>query len=128
MNSDESPSKQLILQRVRNRIIEYFEFASDAEAQAKFGPDSVINYWEDWQNSSLDTAYPNPVFTVSERDAMSAFDSSWRLTADSTSNPMPPISVLRDTRVWQRLTTSAIIALSVFLLRGRFPEDHEVTT
>ena len=128
MNDNSNPSEQLILQRVRNRIIEYFDLVSDAEAREQFGANYIINDWESWQDSELESVYPDPIFTVAERNAMAAFDLTWQLAVRVTSGDMPSISSLRTTSYWQELTASASSAFSLFMQRGKLPEDREVTT
>jgi len=128
MEDNAIPSKQLVLQRVRNRIIEYFELAADPQAQAQFGPNTIINYWQDWQDLLYASRLPEPVFSASEHSAMQAFDLAWHTAADTTSNPMPSIVELRGNPIWQLLTSSAASALAVFAVRGRLPEDHEAVT
>jgi hypothetical protein len=128
MSENSNPSKKLILQRVRNRIIEYFELASDFGAQEQFGANYIINDWESWQDSALDTVYPDPIFTIAERNAMAAFDLTWHLAVSVTNADMPSVSELRTKLYWQELTASAASAFSVFMQRDKLPEDHEVTT
>ena len=128
MEDNAIPSKQLVLQRVRNRIIEYFELAGDPQAQAKFGPNMVVSYWEDWQSLLYASRLPAPVFSAPELSAMQAFDLSWHAVANITSNPMPPIALLRGNPIWQLFTSSAANALAVFAIRGRFSEDREAVT
>lgn len=60
----DKPSRRVIEQRVRNRIIEYVELASSFEAQQEYERDvpiahipyEVINQWEDEWNRLRDAA------------------------------------------------------------------------
>lgn len=124
MTAGAPPSRPLVLQRIRNRIMEYLDLASDPVAHARFGPDAVVNYWEDWQAADWAASYPDPVFTAAEREAMAAFDAAWRVAA-ATPDPMPPLEQLTGLAAWQQLVAAAGKALSVFNRRGRLDEECE---
>jgi hypothetical protein len=107
--------------------MEYFDLAADPAAHAQFGPDYVINFWQDWQSQSLSEAYPDPVFTAQERAAMADFELAWQAAAESTSNPMPDLATLSTMPVWQHFVASAQAALAIFQIRGRLPEEEAAT-
>lgn len=128
MNLNDHPSPQVILQRVRNRIMEYFELVADPNCLAMLSAASVINMWEDWRSEPVSPlTYPDPVFNVHERDVMIGFDHAWELAADSTPDPMPEVHALRSLPAWQQLIDSAKAALSVFEVRGRLSEEEEAS-
>lgn len=126
------PTQQVVLQRVRNRIIEYLElagsFADQREYQARAPvnvANEVINRWEDWVRGPRDPAFVAPVFSAAEQDAVAQFHYIWNAVADSTPDPLPDLEALFDTDEWQRLRDAALVALRVFLTRGKLPEDQE---
>ena len=91
------PTHRVVLQRVRNRIIEYLELASSFEEQRTYQsrvpvsvPNEVINIWEDW--FSGDNELVGPVFTREERDALDAFHRTWQNVAHSAPDPLPALT------------------------------------
>jgi len=129
--ADSDVSPRIILQRVRNRLIEYFELASSSERQRAYharAPVSVsseiMNLWEDWYCEPIDH-YAGPVFSDDERAALESFDATWTTVAEHTPDMMPALSELLGTREWELLRRAASDALDVFLKRGRLREDEE---
>lgn len=127
-----APTQQVVLQRVRNRIIEYLELAGSFAHQREYQSrapvnvaNEVINQWEDWVRGPRDPAFVAPVFSTSEQDAVAQFHHIWNVVADDTPNPLPELEALFDTAEWQRLRDAAVVALRVFLIRGKLPEDQE---
>jgi hypothetical protein len=129
----EQPSQLLITQRIRNRIIEYLEVASDFAAQLEYQknvpiahvPSEVICEWNDWVNEQSQPTFTEPVFTVEERAAIDQFHTIWDKVADETPDPLPELEVLMKSEPWRRLRDAASRALQVFEQRGRFSEDFE---
>jgi hypothetical protein len=136
MNDASSPSPRLVEQRIRNRIIEYFELASSFEAQMEYQsdvsiawvPDEVIEMWNDlnpvdqsrWRGRLTDP------YSVAEIDAMLAFHQTWEWVIANTPRQLPPLPALQQTPQWQRLRDAAETALRPFSERGRMPEDREI--
>jgi hypothetical protein len=127
------PTSQLVLQRIRNRIIEYLELVSSFDDQREYQsgapvhvPHEVINQWEDWVRGPRDPAFVQPLFTEEEQDAIARYHQIWNETAASTPNPLPDLESLFLTTEWQRLRDAAFEALRVFRVRGKLSEDNEV--
>jgi len=127
------PSPQLVLQRVRNRIIEYLALASSFDAQSQYQaiapvdvPQEVINQWRDWVQPGWAAAFTEPVFSQLERDALSAFDRAWAQVVTITPDPLPDLESLFQTPEWQRLRSAAADALAVFAVRGPLSEQQEI--
>jgi hypothetical protein len=125
-------SRQLALQRVRNRIIEYLELASSLAAQRRYQatapvsvPNEVVNQWEDWV---LDPAFgwEPPVFSREEGAAIATFHQVWDEVARATPNPLPPLEETVLLPDWEKLRSAAESAARVFAYRGRLPEDEEI--
>ena len=127
------PTRQVVLQRIRNRIIEHLELAGSFEDQREYQsrapvhvPNEVINQWEDWVREPRDPALVEPVFSAGERDAVARFHQIWDEVAKNTPDPLPDLESLFVTTEWQRLRDAALDALRVFLIRGRLSEDDEI--
>ncbi len=133
-NSSETPSAMLVAQRVRNRIIEYWQTASSFEAQLEYEaavpivhvPKEMINEWEDWVQSDHPEWYVEPVYSLAEQVAIRDFHTVWQSVLNDTPDTLPPLSDLIGTEPWERLRAGAERALTVFDLRGKFDEECEV--
>lgn len=115
-------SDHMIQQRIRNRMMEYFDFVACPKAQEQFGAGAIINYWQDWQTASINESYPDPIFTEAERQSIREFDIAWYIVADSTPDPMPPPSILNTMPAWVKLISLAKAAVVLFEARGKLPE------
>lgn len=134
LNSRDTPSRRVVDQRVRNRIIEYLELASSFEAQLEyqqnapiaFVPSEVINQWQDWVHTDPGTVDNHPdLYSTVEIAAMTQFHASWEATADSIPNPLPPINQVHLLPEWNDLRRAADSALAVFLVRGPMSNEHD---
>jgi hypothetical protein len=132
--SDQKISRQLVHQRIRNRIIEYLEIAASTEEQRDYErrvpiaqvPNEMINMWEDVVHADNWDWYSRPVFSIEESEAIRAFHDVWLAVADETPEPMPhTIELLIGTPAWNRLMVAARDTLQVLSLRGRFDEETE---
>lgn len=121
-------SPTAVLQRVRNRIIEYLELASSFDAQIAYQvavpavrvPHEVINQWEDlvdgdWQSYE-------PVLTSEEIIAIKHFHSVWEEVCDATPSELPSLDELFLTSPWRRLAAGATEALAVLVRVGPHPD------
>jgi hypothetical protein len=132
--ADQKISRQLLQQRIRNRIIEYLELAASAERQRDYErrapiaqvPGEMINQWADVVHADNWDWYSQPVFSIEESEAIRAFHDVWLAVADETPEPMPhTIEALIGTPAWNRLMAAARDTLQVLSLRGRFDEEIE---
>jgi hypothetical protein len=88
--ADQELPQKLLLQRIRNRIIEYLELAASADEQRDYErrvpiahvPNEMINQWEDWVNGDDLDRYGPPVFSEDERRALRSFNSVLLAVAD----------------------------------------------
>jgi hypothetical protein len=53
------------------------------------------------------------------------FHNIWIVVAANTPDPLPDLESLFATAEWQRLRAAALLALQVFLARGKLTEDRE---
>ena len=111
---NESPSDQIIDQRVRNRIIEVLDLFADADAFDVAV--SNLEFWADWVDEHTIVRFVSPVFSDSEVSEIKKVDLAWvSVELDSSQNSIE----------WLNLSQAAERAIEVFQLRGRFSEDVE---
>lgn len=121
----------IVIQRIRNRIIEYLELVSSFNVQSAYQaavpyinvPNEVINQWEDSVSPNWRNYIAAPVFSPEEIIAIAQFYDVWDAVAAAAPDPLPPLQILLDTGEWQRLASAAAESLTVFHVRGRLPED-----
>jgi len=132
----DNPSKRVVEQRIRNRMIEYWETVSSFAEQEEYQkqvpyisvPNEMINQWEDWQPyENPADHYGQPVFSAEEVAAIEGYHRVWSDVADATPDPLSPLECLYGNRHWQRLSTGAAKALEIFLRRGKMDEEIEIT-
>jgi hypothetical protein len=129
------PTAQLVLQRIRNRIIETLETFASFDEQRTYAqrvpicyvPYELINRWEDFVDSAQPSHFAEPVFSLEERGAIEQFHCQWRAAADLLPNDHPPLEDVLNARYWMRLRDAARQALAVFLVRGRLSEEVEAS-
>lgn len=126
------PTQQVVLQRTRNRIIGYLELASSFGGQREYQSvapvnvaNEIINQWEDWVREPRDPALVAPVFSAAEQEAVAQFHNVWNAVAAETPDRLPDLDSLFAIAEWQRLRAAALLALRVFLARGKLSEDRE---
>lgn len=127
------PSERLVLQRVRNRLIEYFEVVSSFDRQQKYQltvpsvsvPNEMINQWEDWFYVTHVDSYREPVFSPDEQRSLLAFHAAWSDVVDATPDPLPALTEIIASPEWERLRAAGSEALGVFTRRDKLPEDVE---
>jgi hypothetical protein len=134
VENPDKPSRRVVAQRVRNRVIEYLELASSFEEQQEYErnapiahiPYEVINQWEDWVHMDpREDPDLSDVYGRAEVEAMGQFHAAWDEAASAVSHNYPPLSEVQALPEWGRLRDAAGSALSVFLRRGKMPEDVE---
>lgn len=128
------PSRQLLLQRIRNRIIENLEILSSFDEQRDYAvrvpivyvPYELISSWEDYVSEPRPSHFSDPVFSEAERNAIQAFHREWNTAADALPNNYPPFEDVLEAPYWAQLRDAASIALKVFAVRGKLSEDVEI--
>lgn len=132
VSNPDRPSDRIVEQRVRNRLIEYFELASSYIAQAEYAaaappyvhvPYEVIEQWEDWVPHLDLVLTDSQVYTSEEKEALSRFQSMWETTADAITDDYPSLDAVQATPEWEAMRREAESALAVLAKRGRLPED-----
>lgn len=134
-DTSEQPNDRVVVQRCRNRVIEYLKLAASFEEQREYErnvpiahvPYEVINQWEDWvwKDPRID-ADISRVYDRPEVEAMCQFQASWDVVLVAVPDDYPALSDVQSFPAWEQLRVSAEAALAVFMRRGKLPEDHEV--
>ena len=132
--SPDRPSARVVLQRIRNRLIEYFEVASsfdeqnDYQASAPIAdvPAEIINQWADLVDDAHLKEFLPPIFSHRELQALREFHEVWECVAESLPDPLPALEDIQRLGPWTRLRGEAASALGVMMIRGRLPEDRPV--
>lgn len=122
---------QVLLQRVRNRLIEYLEVASSFEAQRAFQtqspdldvPNEIIQQWSDWVSPDWRKELLAPVFSEDELLAISQFQTILQGISEDLVQPIPELSILQHSPLWEKLRQSAQHTLLIFMSRGLLSED-----
>jgi hypothetical protein len=134
VSTSEEPSRRVVDQRIRNRVIDYLELVASFADQVEYArtvpfvhvPYEVINQWEDWviTDPSRDSEISD-VFTADEVATLGRFHETWEATVDAVPDEYPSLAVVQVLPEWERLRRDAESALTVLMRRGKMPEDHE---
>ncbi len=119
-------SNTLLKQRLRNRIIESLDAFADEETVGVVGTDEIIEIWYDYMDDDRLSFYDSPVFSSEEVNAIKRFHnllegsykkvpSTWKLGELSNCNE------------WSVLVTAAREEHAIFMERGLFDEEREIT-
>lgn len=117
-------SQILLLQRIRNRIIETLTSYTHESTWDLFGADEMVNIWEDWVDEQRLESYIAPVFSQSEQAALHQFHQDWLDYCDNTPFQLP--KDFKENEQWQQLLNSAQKALNTFNAIGTFDEEREL--
>lgn len=114
-------SRTLIKQRIRNRIVEYFDLT--VEDIAKFGTFEIINQWQDCFGDKWDPEfYSQPVFSPHEQNILRKFNEFWNNIADETREELYDVS---ENSTWIEFVDICEKNKKEFMKRGRFSEEVE---
>ena len=125
----------MVEQRIRNRVIEYFDLAASFGEQRQYEravpfvnvPYEVINMWED--NFPKDPSKDSNLLVVYSPDEVKAirnFHVVWDVAADAVPTNYPTLAEVQALPAWEQLRHAAAFAREVFARRGTMPEDREV--
>jgi hypothetical protein len=128
-------SQTVVDQRVRNRIIEYFELVSDKNKLLEYQNNvdfvnvlsELVNQWEDW--FSID-GYKNgwydiPIYTKEERKALLSYHCLWSTVVHEMPNNIQTINHFLCSDWWLKIQKKAKSCLIIFMDRGFLDEDRE---
>ncbi len=119
-------SRTVVKQRIRNRLIEYFEFASTYEGLATFGVDEALELWVDWVSDGDLDYFDAPIFSPAEQTAIHDFNELMHKTFDSYLDDTSDVEFISKQPHWQAYASAAARAFKLFEQRGRFSEEKEV--
>lgn len=127
------PSERILLQRVRNQLIDYLEVASSFRAQREYQEQApqvqvsleIIEQWADWVGPDWAQQFTSPVFSESERQAIAQYQLRWDALRKCLPEPMPPLSEIQKNPVWEELRYAASAAYACFVRVGRLSESEE---
>jgi hypothetical protein len=131
----EQPSKRLVEQRIRNRVIEYLELAASFEEQQQYErnvpiayvPGEVIDQWGDNFPRGLERDLPRVgIFSADEIAALREVEPTWVAACRAMPDDYPTLPAVQALPAWEALRDAASSALAVFEQRGGLSEDEEV--
>lgn len=121
-------TSQLVLQRIRNRIIETLEHIVAGEHKVPdYGFDELVNDWDDYARLELlNDEFASPVYTATEVDLIRgvtmAVDAMCSVTPQSISNDDATLALPE----WKQVVATTQAALNEMLKRGKLSEDLEI--
>jgi len=120
-------SQKLLQQRIRNRIIENLESFSNSTWVNQLGTDEIINMWYDQMGEDESFEFfSEPVFANKEQNSIKKFHN----LLESSYKNIPSTwkrEELLENKEWLKLVETAKEELNVFIVRGRFSEEQEIT-
>ena len=122
------PSKLVIQQRIRNRVIECLEMLSEYEADPPaFDLNEVLNQWEDWvvPTRGLEEAFPTPPYSMAERQSLGAVRVEWEVLCSATPQIIRDEAEVMALPEWSKLMDATNAALIILRRRGEMSEHQE---
>lgn len=122
-------TSQLVFQRIRNRVIETLDLLVECETTPPdLGMNELVNCWEDWVPSPLPENYfPEPVFAPEEERLIRDVSLTMDAFCDATPRTIQDdVATLRLPQ-WAAVVTTAKVARSTMMKRGRMPEEEELS-
>lgn len=127
------PSEQILLQRVRNQLIDYLEVAASFRAQREYQDQSpqlhvaveIIEQWADWVSPEWHAQFVAPVFSEVERQAIADYQAKWDALRRCLPEPMPPLLEMHKDPLWEELRKAASAAYACFVRVGKMSESEE---
>lgn len=127
------PSEQVLLQRVRNQLIDYLEVASSFAEQQRYqlkspqlqAPLEIIEQWADWVGPNWRDHFKAPVFSAAELDAVERFQRMWSSLSKLLPQPLPTIELIQKDPIWEELRVAAATTYACFLRVGKLSETTE---
>jgi hypothetical protein len=126
---------QLVVQRVRNRIIEVLEWILGGESTPpEGGVNTPLNFWydfmppvppDDLQLELVQDYFSPPVFTPDEAKLVFEVSAAINAFYDATPNPIRDDAAAIALPQWAKVISMAKSALSIMLKRGRMSEEEE---
>lgn len=127
------PSEQVLLQRVRNQLIDYLEVASSFAEQKRYQakspqlhvPLEIIEQWADWVGPDWRDCLTEPVFCSDEIAAIERFQNLWSALRTRLPQPLPQLEEIQVDPLWDELRRAAASTYACFLRVGKMSESVE---
>jgi hypothetical protein len=119
----EKISRQLLYQRLRNRVIELLDMYSSFDHIATLGAYEMIDMVDDWLPLNYEEA--PKVFSEKEKVAIAKFMELAAGAADATKEDTWDTAWFKNSEEWVSVSEFAQQALVVFSVRGQFSEESE---
>lgn len=127
------PSEQVLLQRVRNQLIDYLEVASSFAEQRRYQakspqlqvPTEIIEQWADWVGPDWRESFKAPVFSTDELQAIEKFQTVWSGLHPRLPQPLPSLELIQAEALWEELRRAAALTYACFLRVGKMSESVE---
>ena len=127
------PSEQVLLQRVRNQLIDYLEVASSFAEQRRYQakspqlhvPTEIIEQWADWVGPDWQENFKAPVFSIDELQAIEKFQVIWSGLHPRLPQPLPSLELVQEDPMWDELRRAAALTYACFLRVGKMSESVE---
>lgn len=132
---DHPDYRMIVEQRVRNRIMEYWEWVSDTEQALEYHYNvwprgisvctEVFERFADWVETDEDISrekYPHPIYTLQEREALQSYLQVWRQSLKTLPGDVEMPELIHWPE-WTDMNQAAAEALGVFMKRGKLPEE-----
>jgi hypothetical protein len=127
-------SEIVVSQRIRNRIMEYFELASSKEGLLEYQDkiksvnilSELANQWEDWFSIEgfKKSQYVEPIYTKEECNALLLYHETWNKVFDEIPTEIETIEQFVNSSWWSIVQGKAKSGLAVFMKRGYFNEEE----
>lgn len=122
--NDDQISTAVILQRVRNRVIEYLEMLCAYE----FDPppwdlNETLEQWLDWTGG--DEPFPIPPYNSQEKQLLDDVHATWDRFCDCTPKRIVDAQSEMERVQWFEFQSAAKAALNALCARGRLSEHVE---
>ncbi len=124
----------VVSQRIRNRIMEYFDLASSKEALFEYQDNvksvnilnELANQWEDWFSIEgfKKGWYVEPTYTKEECDALLSYHKLWDRVFDELPAEIETIEQFVNSNWWTRVQEKSKSGLAIFMKRGYFNEEE----
>jgi hypothetical protein len=126
---EEIVSPRLVLQRIRNRVFEYFQCVVEyRDDPGVWDLNELINSWEtNVEDPFSPSEFEPPAFAPAEVAAMATTHQAWLAFSDRTPTKIKDEAAAFAIPEWDALVAACVEAIKVFERRGKLPEDKEIT-
>ena len=123
--NENTPSKRLVEQRIRNRLIEYLELVTaENNVLESIGLNEIINQWFDWNPDDLTIDnYSAPPYSQAETLELIKVGKSIEALVAATPNDIANFAHTVKVPEWLNFVSKSKAALDELIKRGKLSED-----